>query len=428
MLNHMLQVKKQYHKNILYVIADKKMWIWVYLKNAFASLIASRLRSALSSLGIIIGILSVVVLLALGQWATASILWNIEALGTNLLMVSPGWSQQSNVRWSQWGRWSENVLTLTESDIISKLPNVAMVSPEYSSRGQFIYLSNNAQETVYWVMPSYLHVRNSTVAYGSFITQKNVDDVDKVAVIWSDTATVLFGSINPIGKDIRMGNTILTVIGVMKSKWTQWFGNADDVVFVPLSTAQERLFGTKYLSDISLSVATAETVDATKALIQSTLLTHFNIKSADAANFSIQNQADMVSTISSVTGTLKLFLWAIAGIALVVWGIWVMNIMLVSVAERTREIWIRKAVGAQNKDIILQFLCESLVLCVVGGIIGILLSYLIVFALKSVIAWIITLQSIIMAVWFSILIGLSFGIFPAYRAAKLKPIEALRYE
>lgn len=404
------------------------MWIWIYLKNAFTSLIASKLRSALSSLGIIIGILSVVVLLALGQWATASILWNIEALGTNLLMVSPWWSQQSNVRWSQWGRWSENVLTLTESDIISKLPNVAMVSPEYSSRGQFIYLNNNAQETVYWVMPSYLHVRNSTVAYGSFITQKNIDDVDKVAVIWSNTATVLFGSINPIGKDIRMWNTILTVIGVMKSKWTQGFGNADDVVFVPLTTAQERLFGTKYLSDISLSVATAETVDATKALIQSTLLTHFNIKSADAANFSIQNQADMVSTISSVTGTLKLFLWAIAGIALLVWWIGVMNIMLVSVAERTREIGIRKAVGAQNKDIIIQFLCESLVLCIIGWIVGILLSYLIVFALKSIIAWIITLQSIIMAVWFSILIGLSFGIFPAYRAARLKPIEALRYE
>ncbi len=404
------------------------MSVWVYLKNAFDSLIASKLRSGLSSLGIIIGIFSVVVLLALGQWATASILSNIQSLGTNLLMVSPWWSRQSNVRWAEWGRGSENVLTMTESDLISKLANVAMVSPEYSSRGQFIYLSNNAQETVYGVMPSYLQVRNSSVAYGSFITQRNVDDVDKVAVIWSDTATVLFGNKNPIGKDIRMGNTILTVIGVMKAKWTQGFWNADDVVFVPLTTAQERLFGTKYLSDISLSVTTAQAVDATKTLIQDTLLKHFNIKSADEANFSIQNQADMVSTITSVTSTLKLFLWAIAGIALLVWGIGVMNIMLVSVAERTREIWIRKAVGAQNKDIIMQFLCESLVLCLIGGIIGILLSYVIVFALKSLIAWIITFQSILMAVWFSILIGLSFGIFPAYRAAKLKPIEALRYE
>ncbi len=404
------------------------MWIWIYLKNAFASLIASKLRSALSSLGIIIGILSVVVLLALGQWATASILWNIEALGTNLLMVMPWWSQQSNVRWSAGGLWSQNVLTLTESDLIGALPNVAMVSPEYSSRKQVIYMNNNAQESVYGVMPSYLQVRNSTVAYGSFITKKNVDNIDKVAVIWSNTAQVLFWTTNPIGKDIRMWDTILTVIGVMKAKWTQWFWNADDVVFVPLTTAQERLFGTKYLSDIWVSVTTSQAIVTTKTDIQNALLAHFNIKDPTAANFSVLNQADLVSTISSITGTLSLFLWAIAGIALVVWGIGVMNIMLVSVAERTREIWIRKAVGAQNKDIILQFLSESLVLCLVGGVIGIVLSYLIIFALKSVIVWIITLQSIAMAVWFSIIIGLSFGIFPAYRAAKLKPIEALRYE
>ncbi len=386
------------------------------------------MRSRLSSLGIIIWILSVVVLLALWQGAQNSILSNIETLWTNLLTIAPGWSRQTNVRWAWWWLGSQNVLTLQEADLVSKIPNVRLVSPEYNSRKQVIYTSNNAQETIYGVTPSYLDVRDSAVEFWSFITQSNMDNADKIAVIGSNTATVLFGSENPIGKDIRVGNTILTVIGIMKAKGTQWFWNADDVVFIPLSTAQERMFGTKYLSDIALSVTQPNLVDQTKTIITDTLLKHFNISDPANANFNILNQADVVATITTVTNTLKLFLSSIAAIALIVWWIGVMNIMLVSVTERTREIWIRKAVGAQTRDIILQFLCESLVLCLIGGIIWIAASYIIVFALKSVIQWVITVQSLFMAVWFSVLVGIVFWIYPAYKASKLKPIEALRYE
>ncbi len=404
------------------------MSLRVYFKSAFLTFKENKLRSWLSSLGIIIGILSVVVLLAVGQWATQSILSNVESLWANLLSVTPWWEQQTNVRGAEWARSSSNVLTMTESDIIAKLPHVGAVSSEYSSRWQAIYLSQNMQVSVYGVIPSYLTVRNSSVQYGAFISQQNVDNVDKVAVIWSTTAETLFGTENPVGKDIRIGNVILRVIGVMKQKWTSSMGNADSTVFVPLTTAQQRLFGTKYLSDIALSVTTTKMIDTAKATIEKTLLTHFNITDADEANFTVASQADVLSTISSITSTMKMFLGAIAAISLIVWGIGVMNIMLVSVTERTREIGIRRAVGAQSKDIILQFLAESLVLCIFWGIVWIGLSYIIIFAIKNLVQWIITFSSILMAFGFATAIGIGFGIYPAYRAAKLKPIDALRYE
>jgi len=404
------------------------MSIRIYFKSALLTFKENKLRSWLSSLGIIIGILSVVVLLAIGQWATQSILSNVESLWTNLLSITPWWQQQTNVRGVEWGRSSENVLTIAEAELVAKLPDIAAVSPEYSSRKQAIYSSENMQVSVYGVRPSYLTVRNSSVQYWSFITQQNLDNIDKVAVIWYTTAQTLFGNENPIGKDIRVWNVILTVIGVMKQKWTSSFGNADSTVFVPLTTAQQRLFGTKYLSDIALSVTTAKQIDTAKATIQSTLLAHFNIANADDANFTIANQADVLSTVSSITSTMKLFLGAIAAISLIVWGIGVMNIMLVSVTERTREIGIRRAIGAQDTDIILQFLAESLVLCISWGIIWVFLSYIIIYAIRNLVTWIITIWSIALAFGCATAIGLIFGIFPAYRAAKLKPIDALRYE
>lgn len=214
----------------------------------------------------------------------------------------------------------------------------------------------------------------------------------------------------------------------MKAKGTQSFGNADSTVFIPITSAQRRIFGTKYLSSIGISVSSTDYIDTAKSTIEKTLLAHFNITDSEDENFTIASQADALSTISEITGTMKLFLGAIAGISLVVGGIGVMNIMLVSVTERTREIGIRKAIGAQTRDIILQFLTESVALCILGGIIGISLSYVIVFAIKSLIEGVITLQSIGMAFGFATAVGIGFGIYPAYKAAKLKPIDALRYE
>lgn len=399
-----------------------------HIKNAIKSLTANKLRSWLSSLWIIIGIFSVVVLLAIWEGAQNSIVANVEWLGTNLLTVTPWGTSQTDVRKSA-SKSDSNVLTMEEVEIIKNIANIKAVSPEISSRKQVVYKENNMQASIYGVSPEYLIVRNSEVDYGAFISEENVKNIDKVAVIGSTTAETLFPNEDPIGKDINIGNNILTVIGVMKEKGSQWLaGNADSVVLVPITSAQQRLFGTKYLASIAMSVTSTEMIDIAKNDIEQTLLKHFNLTDPEQANFTISSLADALSTINEVTWTLKLFITSIAVISLIVWGIWVMNIMLVSVTERTREIGIRKAIGAQTSDIVLQFLGESISLCILGGIIGIWFSYLTILAIKSIIVGVITLQSLIMSFGFATAVWLGFGIYPAYKAARLKPIDALRYE
>ena len=302
---------------------------------------------------------------------------------------------------------------------------MAWVSPLVSISSQVIYSANNTNATINGVLPVYEKVNNAVVVSWIFITEKANNDRDKVAVIGSTVVTNLFGTMDPLGK------TLFTVVWVLKEKWTS-IGSTDNAIFIPLSTAQISLLGSNSISTISVMVDSEENMEIAKTAITEKLLSVFKITDPEKATFTVSSQAETLDTLSTITNTLKIFLWGIAAISLFVWGIWVMNILLVTVSERTKEIGIRKAIGAKSRDIIEQFLVESVLLTLFGGIIGILLSYGIVWLINTFFAASITAKisswQILLALSFSIGTGLFFGIFPAYKAAKMKPIDALRSE
>ena len=409
------------------------------LQIAVDGLVANKLRAILTMLGIIIGVAAVIVMLGIGRGAQASIEAQIQSNGTNLLYVRPGSTQSSGVRQAQ---GSAATLTYADAQALAEpgaAPAVKAVAPEYNAFGQVVYQGTNSNSRVTGVTPEYLDVRILKLASGDFIDAAAVNAKSTVAVLGANVAKTLFGDADPIGQSIRINNVAFRVIGVLASKGGTGFGSLDDQVMAPITTAQARLSGSgQFRGSNNVSTINVQIVDAAQndAAIQqvTAILEERHHTTGDNNDFSVLSQQDILETAATTTGVFTLFLGAIAGISLLVGGIGIMNIMLVSVTERTREIGLRKAVGARRGDILMQFLVEATVLSVLGGLIGVGIAFGVAHLIGGMSVGSISLNptigldSVLLASLFSIGVGLFFDAYPANRAAGLNPIEALRYE
>jgi putative ABC transport system permease protein len=403
-----------------------------YLAVSIDSIFAHKLRAGLTMLGIIIGIAAVLITVGIGSGAAASITDRIEASGTNLLTVSAGASRDSS-----------GGLTLTTADAAvladaNLFPTVAAVTPQYSSNATLTYGSSDGSYTVVGTTANYAAVRNLEIAAGAFFDAAQVADNASVAVLGATVASDLFGGDNPLGETLRIGDSLFTVAGVLEESGGSGFGSNDSQVFVPIGVAQGRLFnaarsgGSYAVSSITVQAADGDVLDALEVQIEQILRLRHRLSAADENDFQLQNQADMLAIASDVSGTLSALLGSIGAVSLLVGGIGIMNIMLVSVTERTSEIGLRRALGAHDGDILLQFLVEALVLCTLGGMIGIGLSFGVAQLTASIpgapLAVVIEPWSVMLALLVSTASGFVFGLYPAMRATRLDPIEALRYE
>lgn len=395
-----------------------------------AALLGNKVRSGLTILGIVIGIASVIAMISIGNGASSSIQANIQSLGSNLLIVTPAAARVIGSGPSA-GRGSAQSLTVADATAIaSQVANVVGVASEVSTREQVVAGANNTNTTIDGTDPSYTSVRNLTIANGSFFTDAEASSLAQVAVLGPTTASDLFDTADPVGQTITIKGVAFTVIGVTTAKGGTGFNNTDDRIYIPLRDAQVFLTGNQYVNDINIEAASAGAMQQVQNDATALLLQRHNISNPANADFSIINQADILSTASSITGTLTILLASVAGISLLVGGIGIMNMMLTTVTERTREIGLRKAIGAKKKDIHMQFLMESILLTFVGGVIGIVLGCAIALIISAigVMHAAISVFSIVLAFGVCALIGIIFGYYPARRAANLNPIEALRYE
>jgi putative ABC transport system permease protein len=405
---------------------------WKFLTDAIESLSANKLRTALTMLGIVIGVAAVISMLAVGQGASSSITSRIESMGTNLLYVMAN-NDVTNPQ----------PLTLADAEAITEsggAPSVLAVAPTVSRSMDVTFAGTSTTTTIMGVTLNYSTVRNETVASGRFITQADIDGHATVAVIGSDVVDELFStSVGVLGQKIRIGSNLYQVIGILKSKGGSSMGSSDNQVIVPISTAQVRIITRSNARDeinqISVAVVDAEHVDSAITEVTSILRSRHDIRSGADDDFNVMSQEAFSEAATQITGVLTIFLGGIAAISLLVGGIGIMNIMLVSVIERTKEIGLRKAVGARDSDIMLQFLMESLIIGFAGGLLGVLAGWGISSLISKVAAFgstslnaEISLSSVLLAVGFSVAVGLIFGLYPANRAAKLEPVEALRTE
>jgi putative ABC transport system permease protein len=419
--------KEQYKNKKRGIVMD----IGELITQSIRMLTSNKLRTGLATLGIVIGIGSVIALISIGQASQKSIESQIQSLGSNLLTVSPGSQNSGGIRGAAGG-----VTTLTYEDAkaiksSSQITMIANISPEFAKRAQISAGKNNTNTQVIGATSAYAVVRKLDLASGSFISQRDVDGMRKVAVIGPQTAVNLFGEgVEPVGKTIRINKLAFIIVGETQSKGGSGFANQDDIVFIPLTTAQKQVFGVDYLTSISLEAKSAQVMTDAQNQVGYLLLARHKLTDPALADFSMLSQADILSSANQITGIFTTLLSGIAAISLLVGGIGIMNIMLVTVTERTREIGLRKALGAKKKTIIMQFLIESSILTIVGGIAGMILGITISFILTSImkLPFTISFSAIALAIGVSGGIGILFGWYPARKAANLQPIEALRYE
>jgi putative ABC transport system permease protein len=414
---------------------DKRDWgKWFDpLKTAWSGVVTHKLRSFLTMLGIVIGVGAVITLMSVGKGSTEQILSNIQSMGANLMTIRGGASMSGGVRGAMGG---SNTLTQEDADAIAEqVTNISAVAASSSSSQQLVVGEENMNSQVTGVTIDHPEVNNLVLSGGAFFTEEEYQRAARVAVLGSDVAETLFGETYAVGQKMRMGTMIVTIIGVLESKGGM-MNSSDDAVYIPLTLLQQTVSqtrtsqGEKVVSSITLTVSDEKYTDQVEEDITSLLRTRHRLATGADDDFNIQSMSDIMETLSETSGTMTLLLGAIAGISLLVGGIGVMNIMLVSVLERTREIGIRKALGAKERDIWSQFLIEAAFLTLAGGIVGIIggggVSWLI--DKLGVVSTVVTSDIVILAVSVSVAIGLFFGFYPAWNASRLNPIEALRSE
>ncbi len=397
-----------------------------YSKEAMLSLLANKLRSFLSILGVLIGVTAVIAMLAIGTGAQKSVEQTLASMGSNLLQVSTSFRQRGIAM------APDTVTRFTFEDLaaLKKIDGVERVVPYVQGRGQIVFGNKNWNSSILGTSPDYQYARNHLPNEGRFFTETEVVTRAKGRSIGKTVANELFGDENPVGQMIRINRVNFTVIGVLSEKGQTGFQNADDRVVIPVTTAMYRVLGRDYINNFDVQVRDAELIPAVQSEIIPIIARLHRFNEQQRENIEVRNMAEMQKAMTEVVGTFTALLGAIAAVSLIVGGIGIMNIMLVMVLERTHEIGLRKALGAENRDILIQFLVEAILICALGGLLGILFGSAVSWIISILFGWsvIVSTRSIILAFTFSVLVGILFGLWPAWRAAKLLPVEALRYE
>jgi putative ABC transport system permease protein len=401
------------------------MLLWDILRSAVRSLLANRLRTFLTMLGVVIGVGAVVAMIALGEGARANVERSIMSMGTNLLFVRPGAPQRTPVR-----SGSVETLTPEDAEAAAVTPGIVAGAPEVSRGAQVKYYAANTNSSIMGTTPEYFSVRAFTFVEGEPFTEPDVIAQRRVAVLGSGVADELFGGMSPVGERIQIKGVSFTVVGLLASKGEAGWFNPDNQIVIPITTAQKALFGIDHLTGLSLQLEPNAEMEPIVGELERLLRERHRIREGAENDFEIRTQAEMVQRMGEITGTLTALMGGVAAVSLLVGGIGIMNIMLVSVRERTREIGVRKAVGARRRDILLQFLIEAVLVSVTGGVIGIAVGYGIAAAIARFGGWetMVPAYAVALSVATSVGIGILFGVWPAREAARLDPVEALRYE